>query len=66
MAVRFEPDLFHEEIGLRFGGNGADRPQLVVGENVLGTLTFEAAGAMRGRVLERDGRPVERAWIMTS
>lgn len=65
-GARFQPDLFHEELALRFGGDGADRPQLAEGVNDLGTLTFEIAGAMQGRVLDHEGNPVARAWVMTT
>lgn len=60
--ITIEPDDFHDSARVTFGGEGAEaRPALRAGETDLGTLRLATSGAIRGRVLDRAGRPLEGA-----
>lgn len=58
LAIR--PDRFHDSVTLYFGASG-DRalPALVAGERDLGELRVARTGALIGRVVDAEGRPVE-------
>jgi len=63
-GLRLEPDDFHEERLVRFGGVSSDWPELTPGSHDLGTFTLAATGAVDVLVLDEHGAPVERAWAM--
>jgi len=63
-ALRLEPDDFHEERLVRFGGVNSDWPELTAGAHDLGMFTLATTGAVDVLVLDEHGAPVERAWTM--
>jgi protocatechuate 3,4-dioxygenase beta subunit len=62
--ITIEPDDFHDSERIDFGGRRGDaKPALAAGETDLGTLTLATTGAIRGRVLDEAGQPIEDAQL---
>jgi hypothetical protein len=63
--LEIDPDPFHDSLRIVFGGErrGA-RPPLAEGELDLGTMTLATTGAIRGRVLDHEGRPIAGAELV--
>jgi len=61
-SLTITPDVFHDSARITFGGErGEAKPALRAGTVDLGTLTLATTGAIRGRVLDKLGQPIEGA-----
>lgn len=56
-----EPDPFHDSARVIFGGRDREHEPLEAGERDVGTLRLATTGAIRGRVVDPVGRPIEGA-----
>lgn len=64
VSLFVEPDPFHDVAGRDFGpAGGRDQPRIAVGENALGTFTLGSTGAISGRVLDTERRPITGAEV---